>query len=231
LKRDVRGLRMVSCHLGNGCSLAAIRDGVSVDTTMGFTPLEGLMMGTRSGSVDPGILTYLAREEKISGGDLDNLLNKKSGLLGIAGFSGDMREIILEMKGSGADSPAGAAKTASGGADSSLPIDAGDKSARAKMAFDIFVHRLRKEIGAMIAVLGGLDVLVFTAGIGENSDDVRAAACEAFAYAGVRLDAAKNAQSPVDADVAEADSAVRVLVIAAQEDWIIARDCFRLGQS
>ena len=231
LKRDVRGLRMVSCHLGNGCSLAAIRDGASVDTTMGFTPLEGLMMGTRSGSVDPGILTYLAREEKISGGDLDNLLNKKSGLLGIAGFSGDMREIILEMKGSGADSPAGAAKTASGGADSSLPIDAGDKSARAKMAFDIFVHRLRKEIGAMIAVLGGLDVLVFTAGIGENSDDVRAAACEAFAYAGVRLDAAKNAQSPVDADVAAADSAVRVLVIAAQEDWIIARDCFRLGQS
>jgi acetate kinase len=220
LGRDGRGLRMVSCHLGNGCSLAAIRDGLSVDTTMGFTPLEGLMMGTRSGSVDPGILTYLAREEKISGGDLDNLLNKKSGLLGIAGFSGDMREIILEMKGSGADSPAGA-----------LPIDAGDKGARAKLAFDIFVHRLRKEIGAMVAVLGGLDVLVFTAGIGENSADVRAAACEAFAYAGVRLDATKNAQSPADADIAAANSAVRVLVIAAQEDWIIARDCFRLGHA
>ncbi len=219
LGRDARGLRMVSCHLGNGCSLAAIRDGVSVDTTMGFTPLEGLMMGTRSGSVDPGILTYLAREEKISGGDLDNLLNKKSGLLGIAGFSGDMREIILEMKGAGA-----------GAAESALPIDAGDKGARAKLAFDIFVHRLPKEIGAMVAVLGGLDVLVFTAGIGENSAEVRAAACEAFGYAGVRLDDAKNAQSPVDADIAAADSAVRVLVIAAQEDWMIARDCFRLGQ-
>src|SRR5271155_2500936 len=135
LQRDSRGLRVVSCHLGNGCSLAAIQDGRSVDTTMGFTPLEGLMMGTRSGSVDPGVLTYLLREEKISGSDLDNLLNKKSGLLGIAGFSGDMREIIEEMKAGGA---------------SALPIDAGDKSARAKLAFDIFIHRLRREIGSMI---------------------------------------------------------------------------------
>jgi acetate kinase len=239
LGRDARGLRMVSCHLGNGCSLAAIRDGQSVDTTMGFTPLEGLMMGTRSGSVDPGILTYLAREEKVSGGDLDNLLNKKSGLLGVAGFSGDMREIIEEIKAAGAGATdavrlAGGASSGAG-AESSLPIDAGDKSARAKLAFDIFVHRLRSEIGAMVASLGGLDVLVFTAGIGENSGDVRGAACEAFGYAGVRLDAAKNIglaikdDGSADADIAAADSAVRVLVIAAQEDWVIARDCFRIG--
>jgi acetate kinase len=226
LRRDSRGLRLVSCHLGNGCSLAAIRDGRSVDTTMGFTPLEGLMMGTRSGSIDPGILTYLARQEKQTGEQLDTLLNKKSGLLGIAGLSGDMREIIEEMKNSGA---------------SALPIDAGDKSARAKLAFDIFIHRLRREIGSMIAVLAGLDALVFTAGIGENSADVRAAVCQALAFAGVHLDAAKNAQlnahgaasglGPGDSDIATAPSPARVLVIKAQEDWAIARDCFRLGQS
>jgi acetate kinase len=219
LRRDSRGLRLVSCHLGNGCSLAAIRDGRSVDTTMGFTPLEGLMMGTRSGSIDPGILTYLARQEKQTGEQLDTLLNKKSGLLGIAGFSGDMRAIIEEMKNSGA---------------SALPVDAGDRSARARLAFDIFIHRLRREIGSMIAVLGGLDALVFTAGIGENSADVRAAACDALAFAGVHLDAAKNAQlnaNGTDADIAAAESPVRVLVITAQEDWAIARDCFRLGQS
>jgi acetate kinase len=209
-----------------------------VDTTMGFTPLEGLMMGTRSGSVDPGILTYLARTEKQSGESLDNLLNKKSGLLGIAGFSGDMREIIEVMKQGEADAvrPAAAGSGGAGAAvESSLPIDAGDKAARARLAFEIFVHRLRSEIGAMVASLGGMDVLVFTAGIGENSADVRAAACEAFGFAGVRLDAAKNAgiaikdDGSADADIAAADSAVRVLVIAAQEDWMIARDCFRIG--
>jgi len=250
LGRDSRGMRIVSCHLGNGCSLAAIRDGRSVDTTMGFTPLEGLMMGTRSGSVDPGILTYLATQEKQTGEQLDNLLNKKSGLLGIAGFSGDMREIIEEMKASGATAPASAKSTdakspnsASTPAASALPIDAGDKSARAKLAFDIFIHRLRREIGSMIAVLGGLDALVFTAGIGENSADVRAAACDALAFAGVNLDAAKNTQLSAkgaasssnagsgDADIATAASPARVLVIKAQEDWAIARACFRLAPS
>jgi acetate kinase len=239
LQRDARNLLMVSCHLGNGCSLAAIRDGRSVDTTMGFTPLEGLMMGTRSGSVDPGILTYLATQEKQTGEQLDTLLNKKSGLLGIAGFSGDMREIIEEMKASGANAPAGAKSpnSASTLPASVLPIDAGDKTARAQLAFDMFIHRLRREIGSMIAVLGGLDALVFTAGIGENSADVRAAACEAFAYTGVRLDAAKNVglgwkgDGSADADIAAGDSGVRVLVIAAQEDWIIARDCFRIAQT
>jgi acetate kinase len=239
LQRDARNLLMVSCHLGNGCSLAAIRDGRSVDTTMGFTPLEGLMMGTRSGSVDPGILTYLATQEKQTGEQLDTLLNKKSGLLGIAGFSGDMREIIEEMKASGANAPAGAKSpnSASTLPASALPVDAGDKTARAQLAFDMFIHRLRREIGSMIAVLGGLDALVFTAGIGENSADVRAAACEAFAYTGVRLDATKNVglglkgDGSADADIAAGDSGVRVLVIAAQEDWIIARDCFRIAQT
>jgi acetate kinase len=220
LKRDLRGLRIVSCHLGNGCSLAAIQDGRSVDTTMGFTPLEGLMMGTRSGSVDPGILTYLARQEKQTGGQLDDLLNKKSGLLGISGFSGDMREIIEAMKET-AD-PKGTAR-----ADDPALADA-SKAKRAKLAFDMFVHRLRREIGSMIAVLGGIDVLIFTAGIGENSADVRRAACEALRFAAVQLDAAKNEQCPADSDISANDSAVRVIIVKAQEDWAIARDCFRL---
>ena len=239
LQRGVRGMRIVSCHLGNGCSLAAIQDGRSVDTTMGFTPLEGLMMGTRSGSVDPGILTYLMRREQMTGEQMDDLLNKKSGLLGIAGFSGDLREILNAMQGAPAMDATGAGvkgtvpPASRSSADS--PPDAAtapvptSRAGRARLAFDMFVHRLRREIGGMIAVLGGLDVLVFTAGIGENSADVRAAACEALQFAGIELDAAKNAKSPADADIATAQSRVRVLIIKAQEDWAIARACARLA--
>jgi acetate kinase len=201
LGKDLRSLKLVTCHLGNGCSLAAIRDGRSVDTTMGFTPLEGLMMGTRSGSIDPGILTYLMRKDHLTGEQLDDLLNTKSGLLGISGISGDMREIVAAMN---------------------------DGHPRAKLAFEIFVHRLQTGIGAMIAALGGIDALVFTAGIGENSPDLRAAACANFGFLGLRLDPAKNVQSPVDQEISLSDSAVRVFVVRAQEDWAIARDCWRL---
>lgn len=201
LGRSLGELKIVSCHLGNGCSVAAIDRGHSVDTSMGFTPLEGLMMGTRSGSVDPGILTFLMREDKIDGEELDSLLNKESGLLGISGTSSDMREIVAAMK---------------------------DGDTRATLAFDIFVHRLRKAIGEMVAVLGGLDVLVFTAGIGENSAEVRAAACQPLAFAGVRIDAAKNRHVSLDDEISAADSRVRVLVLRAQEDWAIAKECWRL---
>lgn len=202
LGKDLRSLKLVTCHLGNGCSLAAIQDGHSVDTTMGFTPLEGLMMGTRSGSVDPGILTYLMRQGHFTGEQLDELLNKKSGLLGISGTSGDMREIVASMK-------------------------AGD--VRAKLAFDIFVHRLRSGVGAMIAVLGGMDALIFSAGIGENSAEVRAAACANFGYLKLQLDSAKNAEPLVqDHDISSGESGVRVLVIRAEEDWAIAQDCWKL---
>lgn len=208
LGKDLSSLKLVTCHLGNGCSLAAIREGRSVDTTMGFTPLEGLMMGTRSGSVDPGILTYLMRQRHFLDEKLDDVLNKKSGLLGISGISGDMREILATIKN-------------------------GDESAtkaRAQLAFDIYVHRLRSGIGAMIAVLGGIDALIFSAGVGENSPEVRAAASDNLGFAGVILDRAKNAQSPTkgDTDVSNADAAVRVLVIHAQEDWMIARKCWSL---
>jgi acetate kinase len=200
LGKNLHTLKLVSCHLGNGCSLAAIHKGVSIDTTMGFTPLEGLMMGTRSGSVDPGILTYFMREKNLSGQQLDDLLNKKSGLLGISGISSDMREIVSAM-------------------------NAGNQ--RAKLAFDIFVHRLRGGIGSMIAALGGLDVLILTGGIGENSTEVREAACANFGYLEMKLDSTKKPSVEADQDLSAANSAVRILVIRAQEDWAIARACWK----
>jgi acetate kinase len=199
LRRDLNSLKLVTCHLGNGCSLAAIQEGHSIDTTMGFTPLEGLMMGTRSGSVDPGILTYLIREGRLQAQEIDDVLNKQSGLLGISGISGDMREILASIK---------------------------QGNARARLAFDIYVHRLRAGIGAMVAVLGGIDALIFTAGVGENSAEVRLAACEQLGFLGLKL--AANAQHAGDSDIATPDSAVRVLIIRAQEDWAIARQCWHL---
>ncbi len=201
LGRRTDSLRLVSCHLGNGCSLAAIRNGHSLDTTMGFTPLEGLMMGTRSGSVDPGILTYLMRQKGISAQRLDGILNKESGLLGISGLSGDMRQILAAIR---------------------------NGHERAKLAFDIYIHRLRSGIGAMTAALGGMDALIFTAGVGENSPEVRAATCDSLGYLALELDSEKNARSASDHDIATADSSVRVLVIHAQEDWAIARECWKL---
>jgi acetate kinase len=199
LGRDLDSLRLITCHLGNGCSLCAIENGKSVDTTMGFTPLEGLMMGTRSGSIDPGLLLYLLREKGISADELDRVLNRESGLKGISGLSGDLREIE-------------AAKA--------------QGHARAQLAFDMDVHRLRSGIGAMLASLGGLDALIFTGGIGQHSALMRAAACQAFAFLGLELDAGKNEDSPVDKDIAARDSPVRVLVIEAQEDWAIAKRCW-----
>ncbi|MFZ0636963.1 MAG: acetate/propionate family kinase, partial [Candidatus Acidiferrales bacterium] len=201
LGKDLSTLKLVTCHLGNGCSLAAIRGGRSVDTTMGFTPLDGLMMGTRSGSVDPGILTYLLREDGTDGAALDETLNAKSGLLGISGISGDMREIVAAMKSG---------------------------NERAKLAFDMFAHRLRSGIGSMLAALNGIDALVFTAGIGENSPEVRAAACSQFTFLGLGLDPTKNATLHSDQDIATLESRVRVLIVHAQEDWAIARDCWKL---
>jgi acetate kinase len=204
LGKKMNSLKLVTCHLGNGCSLAAIRGGRSVDTTMGFTPLDGLMMGTRSGSVDPGILTYLMRQRKFSGEQLDDVLNKMSGLLGVSGISGDMREILAASKSG---------------------------NERAKLAFDMYIHRLQSGIGAMIAVLGGVDALVFTAGVGENSPEVRAAVCDNFAFIGLRVDQGKNTESSLDSDrdISAPDATVRVLVIHAQEDWMIARECWSLA--
>src|SRR5271170_2673421 len=201
LGKEPKPLKVVSCHLGNGCSVTAIQDGQSVDTTMGFTPLDGLMMGTRSGSVDPGILIFLMRQDKLNYEQIDRLLNQESGLMGISGVSSDMRDILSAMK---------------------------QGHERAKLAFEIFVHRLRAAVGDMAAVLGGLDVLVFTAGVGENSSEVRAAVCSRFEFLGLKLDSEANQQTSLDRDIATPDSRVRILVIRAEEDWSIAAECWNL---
>jgi acetate kinase len=201
IARDLKSLRIVTCHLGNGCSVTAVRDGRSVETTMGFTPLEGLMMGTRSGSVDPAVLLFLMRQQRLNADQIDDILNKESGLLGISGQSGDMRDILAGL---------------------------GARNERAQLAFDLYIHRLRMAIGGMAAVLEGLDVLVFTAGVGENSPQVRAAACKGMEFLGIRLDWNKNQKSSLDADISGADSRVRVLAIRAEEDWAIAEECWKL---
>jgi len=201
LGKDLESLRLINCHLGNGCSLAAVQHGYSIETTMGFTPLEGLMMGSRSGSIDPGIILHLLQQKKCTVEQLDETLNKASGLKGISG-AGDMRQVLLDMK---------------------------EGNSRAKLAFDMFVHRLRYFIGAMLASLGGLDALVFAGGIGENAAEVREAACEGFTFLGLKLDAQRNAQSPADQVISAVDSAILVLIIHTQEDWEIARECRALA--
>ena len=201
LGKDLQSLRLITCHLGNGCSLAAVKNGCSVDTTMGFTPLDGLMMGSRSGSVDPGILIYLLRQKDYTAEQLDNLLNKSSGLTGISGISSDMRQIRQA-------------------------ISQGNK--RAQLAYNIYQHRLHSSIGAMLGSLGRLDALVFTAGVGENVPEIRQAACEAFEFLGIEIDSSKNNSKPVDEDITTSDSSIKVLVIHTQEDWQIARECYKL---
>jgi acetate kinase len=201
IRKDLKSLKIVCCHLGNGSSVAGIRGGRSVDTTMGFTPLDGLMMGTRSGSVDPGILIFLMRQYGLDADQIDDMLNKKSGLLGISGLSGDMRDILVGMHRG---------------------------HERAKLAFDLYVHRLRAAIGGMAAVLEGLDVLVFTAGVGENSPEVRAATCKGLEFLGVTVDPNQNKESVLDRDISSPDSRARVFVIRAAEDWAIAGECWRL---
>ncbi|MGL5060228.1 MAG: acetate kinase [Microcoleus sp.] len=201
LNRDLADLRLITCHLGNGCSLAAVRGGRSIDTTMGFTPLDGLMMGSRSGAIDPGIIIHLFRRSNLTAAELDNILNRNSGLKGISGVSGDMRQILEAIK---------------------------DGNSRSQLALDIYLHRLRAGIGAMLASLGGLDALIFTGGVGENAAVVRAATCENLGFIGLKLDGEKNARSSVDEDIATVDSAVRILVVHTQEDWEIARECWEI---
>jgi acetate kinase len=190
------GLRMITCHLGSGASLAAVRDGRSVDTTMGFTPLDGLAMATRSGSVDPGLLLHLLRSGGTSPDELYEVLNRGSGLAGLSGTNGDMREVLAAR-------------------------EQGDT--RAQLAFDVYVHRLRRCIGAMLPSLGGLDAIAFTGGVGEHSAALRQEALEPFRFLGVDLDGAANATSTVDVDIATPHSRVRVLVISAREEWAVAR--------
>jgi acetate kinase len=199
LGQPLEELRLITCHLGSGCSLAAIRDGRSVDTTMGFTPLEGVVMGTRSGSLDPGLVLHLLREEGASIDALDRVLHHDSGLRGLSGRSGDLREVLA----------------------------AGDE--RAALALGVYVHRLRFHIGAMLGALGGLDAVVFTAGVGEHAAEIREAALEPFGFLGLRLDTRRNPTAEPDCDITDAGSPVRALVIRAQEEWAIARSAVQLA--
>lgn len=201
LNKNIESLRLITCHLGNGCSIAAIRGGISIDTTMGFTPLDGLMMGSRSGAIDPGILIHLLRQG-YDADKLDEMLNKASGLKGISGLSNDMRQIVAAKK----------------------------DNLRAQLAFDMYVKSLCQHIGAMLVTLGGVDAIAFTGGVGEHQPPLRAAACEALAFMGIKIDYDKNADSPIDTDIATNDSSARVLVIEAQEDWAIASQCWQLAQ-
>ena len=192
-------LRIVTCHLGAGASLAAVSSGRSVDTTMGFTPLEGLVMATRSGSVDPGLLVWLLRDARLSVAELGDGLERSSGLAGLAGLpggSGDMRDVLAAA-------------------------GRGDRAAR--LAIGVYLHRLRSEIAAMAAAMNGLDALVFTGGIGEHAPAVRAAAATGLAFLGVAIDEDSNNAARGDADISAPGSAVRTAVITAREDIEIAR--------
>lgn len=190
--------KIVSCHLGNGASLAAIHEGKSRDTTMGFTPLEGLMMGSRSGSIDPSIVFFLQKEQHISPDKLVHMLNYESGLKGISGFSEDMRSILKAIS---------------------------EGNVKAKLAYDMYVHSLKRNLGAMIGVLEGIDVLIFTAGIGENSPEIRESVCKAFSFLGIDLNDQKNQSLPKDEVISSSTSKVHVLVISTKEEWMIAREC------
>jgi acetate kinase len=194
--RSPAPLRQVVCHLGGGSSVTALVDGRSVDTTMGFTPLEGVPMATRSGSVDPGALVAVLRRSGMDADALDHALNEESGMRGLAGGEGLMLE--LEQRAAGGDAAAG-------------------------LAVDVFVHRLAGAVAAMAAAAGGIDVLVFTAGIGERSGHVRERACTRLAFLGIAIDTKRNAAAKPDCDVAAPESAVRVAVIRAREELVVAR--------
>ena len=199
---DDPALRVITCHLGNGCSVAAIRGGRSVDTSMGFTPLEGLVMGSRSGDLDPAILLHVMAKEELGAAELNALLNKHSGLIGLSGLSNDMRK-LLEAEANGNE--------------------------RAKLAVDVFCYRLRKYVAAYVGVLGGLDALVFTGGIGENAPAVRARAVEGLHAMGIVVDPARNeAARGREAEIAPQGSACHVQVIPTNEELLIARDTCRI---
>ncbi|CDK01986.1 acetate kinase A and propionate kinase 2 (fragment) [Microbacterium sp. C448] len=201
--RDLTDLRQIVFHLGNGASVTAIRGGRSVDTSMGLTPLEGLVMGTRSGDLDPAVLIHLARRAGQSIDDLDDLLNRRSGLRGLAGVS-DMRDLVARR-------------------------DAGD--AAASLAFDVYIHRLRAYAGAYLAQLGGVDIISFTAGVGENSAAVRAEALATLGFAGVQIDPDRNAARGRGIRVISTDSSpVTVLVVPTNEELEIARQTLRATQ-
>jgi acetate kinase len=197
LGRPAAELRLVICHLGHGCSASAVKGGRCVDTTMGFTPLEGLMMGTRCGSIDPSIVLHVQQRHGLTAGQVEAALNRESGLLGVSGLSADMRQILAAAR-------------------SGHP--------QAKLALDVYTYRVRQAVGALAVTLGGVDALVFTAGVGEHAAEVRQSACAGLECLGLDLDPAANAAARPDADVARPGSPGRILVIATREDVTMLRE-------
>ena len=189
--------KVITCHLGNGGSVCAVRNGKSIDTTMGFTPLEGLVMGTRAGDVDVAAVTYLMKKEGLSADEMDNILNKKSGVLGLSGVSSDFRD-IEEAAEAGND--------------------------RAEIALDVFAYKVAKRIGAYAAAMNGVDAIVFTAGLGENSGATRRAICDYLGWMGVHIDSYNNSLRGKAIEISATDSRVRVYVIPTNEELVIARD-------
>lgn len=195
---ESKGKRIITCHIGNGGSISAVKDGKSIDTSMGLTPVEGLMMGTRSGDVDAGALTFLMDKEGLDSQGVSNLVNKKSGVLGVSGVSSDMRELAAAA-------------------------DKGEE--RAILAQDMYYYRIKKYIGAYTAVLGGVDIIVFTGGVGENQVACRERVCQGLEYLGIEIDEAANKKTQgVEAVVSSKDSKVEVVVIPTDEEYMIASD-------
>ncbi|MFX3633441.1 MAG: acetate/propionate family kinase [Candidatus Pristimantibacillus sp.] len=202
LGEPIESMKIISCHIGNGASLAAIMDGQSFDTSMGMTPLEGLMMGTRSGDIDPAIVPFVMNKEDLTLNEVNSMLNKHSGMLAISGISSDYREVEVAM-------------------------NEGDRNA--KLAFDMYIYRIRKYIGAYAAAMNGLDVLLFTAGVGENSVTFRKAVCDHLTFFGIELDDELNLVHSKDArTISTANSRVKVLVVPTNEELLIARDTYSL---
>lgn len=193
----VKGTKMITCHIGNGCSITAVKDGESIDTTMGFTPLEGLMMGTRSGDIDAGAVTYIMNKEGLDASGISNLLNKKSGVEGISGVSSDMR-------------------------DAQSAAEAGNE--RAALALDMYIYRVIKYIGAYTAALGGVDVIVLTAGVGENQAPIRKAICDGLGFLGIKFDDEANQCRGIERVITKPDSPVTVVIIPTDEELMIAND-------
>ena len=199
MNKNISELKIITAHLGNGCSMAAINKGTSMDTTMGFTPLEGLLMGTRSGDLDPSLILYIMGKEGLSLHEAGTLLNKHSGLIGISGESSDMREIIASVK---------------------------DEQKRSVYAFEIFCYRIKKYIGAYTAAMGGLDALVFTGGIGENATEVREEVCRNMDYLGIKLDTLKNESK--EQIISDSFSKVKIFRIPTNEELVIAMDTAKI---
>ena len=195
--KDKKNMKIITCHLGNGCSITAVKDGKCFDTSMGFTPLDGFMMGTRTGTLDPSALTYIAEKENLSPADINSICNKKSGILGVSGISNDNRDVQAAAK---------------------------EGNERAQLAIDMQRYQIIKFVGSYIAAMNGVDAIAFTGGIGENDAGLRAEVCKSLAFVGVEIDEEENKKRGDDIKISTADSRVSVYVIPANEELAIARD-------